>query len=201
MSEVSELMQHYKEVRLRLRYPPNAVPDTGINLKRAREPIALPLPSPEPVLSLAPPTPSWSSAFSKYQPFVAPTGLTFSSTLEISAAEFGLTSQELHSKSRKHAICRPRQVAIYVAGKQGRWSATWVARRLDLDHSTVLHAQHKIACLIETNTDLKNRILSIEAAIEARYPSATTNLNEQDLAQGAEGNVPFSAVPEVDSAG
>ena len=198
MSEVSDMMQHYKEVRLRLRYPPNAVPDTGINLKRGREPVEVPEPSPEPVLSLAPPTPSWSSAFSKYQPFVAPTGLTFSSTLEISAAEFGLTSQELHSKSRKHAICRPRQVAIYVAAKQGRWALSWMAHRLDLDHTTVIHANKKIQCLIETNADLKNRVLSIEAAIEARYPSPPTADSQPHLEEKPDGNVPESGLSEVD---
>src|SRR5271155_3319462 len=182
MSKTNDLLQHYREVRLRLRYPPNAVPDTGINLRRAREPVAL-LPPPEPTLPSAESIPA--SSFREYQPFVS-TSLTFSSTIAISAAEFGLTAKDLHKKCRTRAICFPRQVAIYIAAKQGRWAASWMAHRLDLDHSTVLHAQRKIATLVETNAALRERIANIEAEIATRYRPAPPALNECDLAQGSE---------------
>ena len=172
MSEVSDMLQRYREIRQRLRYPPNAVPDTGINLKR------------KPVIAIETPTElEYPRSSSHYSPFVS-NGLIFSSTLEITANEFGLSGKDLHKRCRIRAICFPRQVAIYVAAKQGRWSTSWIGTRLKLDHTTILHAKSKIATLIETNPRLKNRVQSIEAAVAALNPPALSHLNEPDLEEG-----------------
>src|SRR5690349_22619719 len=44
MSEVSQLVSNYNRIRDRLRFPPNAVPDRGIDLRRHRIPAAPTMP-------------------------------------------------------------------------------------------------------------------------------------------------------------
>ena len=195
MSEVSDMMQNYREVRQRLRYPPNAVPDTGINLRRKIEHT-----SAEPMRLLPPPPLPDVQPFPSYSPFVS-NSLTFSSTIEITASEFGLTGQDLQKKTRIKSICFPRQVAIYVATKQEKWSISWMANRLDMDHTSLLHARRKIGALIETNPELKARVDSIEAALEARYRPALSDLSEQHLEERAEGILSQCSVLEVDRGG
>ncbi len=194
MSEIRDIMEHYREVRQRLRYPPNAVADTEINLRPVRVAVEVPLKILEPAPPLSEPTPSVTLRHPLYAPFV-PTSLTFSSTIEISASEFGLTSEQLRRKGKKcraRAVCVPRQIAIYVAAKQGRWAASWIANRLDLDHTTILHAIKKIGTLIETNLTLKSRVESIEAAIAAPANS------QSHLGEGPERDVQIKTVPALD---
>ncbi len=200
MSEIRDIMEHYREVRQRLRYPPNAVADTEINLRPVRVAVEVPLKILPPEPPLSEPTPCMTLRHPLYAPFV-PTSLTFSSTIEISASEFGLTSEQLRRKGKKcraRAVCVPRQIAIYVAAKQGRWAASWIANRLDLDHTTILHAIKKIGTLIETNLTLKSRVESIEAAIATRYPPAATPNSQSHLGEGPERDVQIKTVPALD---
>ena len=73
-----------------------------------------------------------------------------------------------------------------------------MASRLDMDHTSLLHANRKIGVLIETNPELKARIDSIEATLEARYRPALSDLSEPNLAQGTEGIIPECPLCEVD---
>ncbi len=109
MIEARALSQHYKEVRERLRNPPNAVPDTGINLPRSES---------------APRTESPSPIAKKFHQIDSPSyipfrlqGLTFCSTLEFAAKEYGLSFKEIRAHSRCYRLSRPRQIAIYLAAK------------------------------------------------------------------------------------
>jgi len=198
MSAVDDMLRRYKEIRQRLMFPPNAVPDTGINLKRHREPIqAQELPAPElsaPILlNPSPPPP----------PIVEPptSGVTFSSTLSVTAKEFGLSTSQIRARSRIQKIVFPRQVAIYLAAKQEKWSMCQIACYLNLDHTTILYAQRKIASKILSDPELQDRVKTIEAKLAARYPSPISNLNQPALAEGSEGALPQPSLSEVDSAG
>ena len=157
MSEVSDMIQRYKEIRLRLRYPPNAVPDTGINLKRRAEPPPAPLPQPP-----APPPPVMLPAPLPPIPETPIPGITFSSTLAITAKTFGLSFDQIRSKSRTQKICLPRQIAIYLAAKQEKWSMNRIGHYLNLDHTTCLYAKRKIASMIESDPSLRDCITTIE---------------------------------------
>jgi hypothetical protein len=194
MSITNDLIEHYREVRERLRHPPNAVPDTGINLRRKSET------SPEPKRLLPPPPEPEVPSVPSFTPFVT-TGLTFSSTLEITAGEFGITSEDIQQRCRKKSVCFPRQVAVYVALRQNRWTGSWVAKRLKLDHTTILHSAKKIATLVEANPDLKAKVQSIEAAVAALNPPTISDLSQQHLEEKFEGNVPKCPVLEMDRSG
>lgn len=177
MSEVAALLLHYKEVRQRLRYPPNAVPDTGINLKRhtvtaPSQDIVIQPPVLEP-LPLPPPLPPIIEA-----PLRG--GLTFSSTLEVTAEEFGLTVQDLRRKNRKRHVSVPRMVACYIGCKHGR-GLSWIAKYLGVDHTTILYAKRKIANKIAADPDFARRVQSIEARVEAHHPPAIPPEHELSL--------------------
>lgn len=60
------------------------------------------------------------------------------------AAYYGLTQAELLTPSRHRFYVRPRQVAMYLAREQGRWSLEQIARCFDRHHTTVLHGIRQI---------------------------------------------------------
>lgn len=60
------------------------------------------------------------------------------------AAHYGLTQADLLKQSRFRFYVRPRQVAMYLAREQGRWSLPEIARCFDRHHTTVLHGVRQI---------------------------------------------------------
>src|SRR5882672_1928215 len=147
MNDIRAIMENYKEVRNRLRRPPHAAPDSGINLRGRNKPI-VPLfqeriiaPS-EPAVPKPPPPP--------YKPFRR-TDLTFSSTLRFPAYEFNITDAAIRSRSRVPSISLPRQVAIWLAAKNHLNSLAGMGRYLQMDHSTMIHARKKIKRLMASD--------------------------------------------------
>ncbi len=188
MSEVDAMLKRYQEIKERFRNPPNAVPDPGINLSRPRGVKGTTQP-PEmqgpPRVVLAIPKPP-----QRY--------LTLQSTFEISAEELGVDPKFLKNRSRKKNASFPRQVAIYVASRQGRWPRQWIARYVNLDHATVYYAEDKIAAMIEINGELRNKVETIERRLKLLPTSALPAHNKPHLGQGAEGDVPEPSLPEMD---
>lgn len=188
MSEVDAMLKRYQEIKERLRNPPNAVPDPGIDLSRPKgvkgttqPPEVQGPPRIVPALSLPPP---------RY--------LTLQSTFEISAEELGVDSKLLKNRSRKKNASFPRQVAIYVAAKLNRWPRQWIARYVSLDHATVYYAESKIGAMIETDGDLRNKVETIARRLSLLPTSALPPDNKPHLGQGTQGDVPKSILPEVD---
>src|SRR5882724_2886670 len=165
MNDIRAIMENYKEVRNRLRRPPNAVPDTGINLKRQKPPLS----SEPPPIQIEPPRiePSLPD-LPLFVPFRR-TDLTFSSTLQFAAKEFNITGQQIRSRSRIQQISLPRQVAIYLAAKNHLNSLAGMGRYLKMDHTTMIHAKQKITALMASDATLRDRILKLEATILAAY--------------------------------
>lgn len=192
MSEVDAMLKRYAEVRERLRNPPNAVPDTGINLRRHREPsspthipVPEPLPPPQPhVISSLPPEP--------------PKHLTLRSTFEISSGVLGLAPHELTEKRITRDRIFLRQIAIYVATKQKRWPITWISRLVNMDHSTIYYSYSKIERLLETDEHLKATIEDIERKLGLLPSPAASSDHQPYLGQGEEGNVPEPILSQVD---
>lgn len=193
MSEVSDMLRRYSEIRQRLRYPPNAVPDTGINLR--------PLP-PKPVW--IPKEPELNESELKALPPPEPpepTTLSFASIVQITAKTFGLKRRDIYIKTRKRAISVPRQVAIYAAARQKRWTLYWIARILKMDHTTALHATRRVAFLIELEPSFREKVESIEAAVAALHPPSFSNLSQPYLEAGTERNVSVNPISQMDCGG
>src|SRR5882724_820568 len=166
---IRAIMENYKEVRNRLRRPPNAVPDTGINLRRVPE-----TPPPEPLIALEPPPKPVAPNHPPFIPFRR-TDLTFSSTLQFAAKEFNITGKDIRSRSRIQQISLPRQIAIYLAAKNHLNSLAGMGRYLKMDHTTMIHAKQRITSLMASDDILRDRILKLEATILAAFNRSRTS--------------------------
>lgn len=153
-SNAKSLMEHYREVRARLRTPPNAVPDTGIDLMRGRRP--------EPPLEID---------FSNIVPFKR-RDLTFSGSLEFTATEFGITPEQIRQHSRCKLVALPRQIAIYLTAKNTKQSLMSMGRYLGMDHTTILHARSKVGKMVERSPLCAAYIMSLEERLLAAFNRA-----------------------------
>jgi hypothetical protein len=61
------------------------------------------------------------------------------------AAEYGLTRDELLGRDRRRRYSRPRQVAMALSRELTNHSYLRIARNFGRDHSTVIHAIQKVA--------------------------------------------------------
>lgn len=181
ISTTEALSQHYRDVRQRLRHPPNAVPDTGLNMKDRTvvhlfEPIA------------APSTPVRLSV--PFQKSPAISGITFSSTLSLAAEEFGISEETLTKvRTRKLPIARARQIAIYIAYRQKKWSVSWIAKRFNVDHTTGLYAIKKVQALMSQDDALRQRIEQLEAKVALLNSPPASADDKPYLGSWQEGNV------------
>jgi hypothetical protein len=178
MSEVQALLRHYAEVRNRLRFPPNAVPDTGINLQRKKipPPSLTILETPERKSGL---TPRQQKRLDTYRESFRRKDITFKTILEFVAAEFDVEYRLVLSRRRTVKMVLPRQVAFYLANKHIHQSLSSMAQYLGRDHTTVLHGRNKIRLLIATNPDFSARIKAMEAKLLENYPGlAVSAVNE-----------------------
>lgn len=78
---------------------------------------------------------------------------------KVVARYFNMTPQQLLERTRRHAIARPRQVAMYLATKMTHASLPDIGARFGgFDHTTIMYARDRIAELLETDIKLKQDI-------------------------------------------
>ena len=194
MSEAQALLRHYAEVRNRLRRPPNAVPDTGINLRRDKSPPPEPEPLelPEGDIEL---TPLQKRRVETYRTSFCRKDITFKTILRFAAAEFGVEYRLVLSRCRSAKIVLPRQVAFYLASKHLQQSLSSMGKSMELDHTSVLHGRNKIKLMMSTNLSFRDQIKAIEAKLLETYPGlAVPAINEcpVEVEQG-----PRTSLPEI----
>jgi hypothetical protein len=79
---------------------------------------------------------------------------------------YGVSKIDLLSKRRTANICRPRQIAMYLAKTLTFRSLPEVGRKFGgRDHTTVLHAVRKITLHVAVDVATRNEIRLIKAAI------------------------------------
>jgi chromosomal replication initiator protein len=82
------------------------------------------------------------------------------------ARHFGLTLGELKAKSRRQAVADARSVAIYVSRQLTGASYAEIGRQFGgRDHTTVLHAFHKIAAAVDRDRLMRQLIEELAAQI------------------------------------
>ena len=159
-------------LRSRLFNPPNAVPDPGIDIggkaiAAARKRIveqeteilrlsmhAPKITAPEPPLPAPIEPPKLDIGPEPRQPIKR--------IQYVCAKRYGLTIDMLISPSRKRALTRSRQIAMYLASVMTSASLSTLGRRFQRDHTTILHAVNKIARLIGTDASLATEIEDIK---------------------------------------
>lgn len=111
--------------------------------------------------------------------------LTFSSTIEVTAQQFGLTTQHIKNKCRKRKFVIPRHIAIYLGRKQGR-KISWMGKFLDMDHTSILYAQNKIRAMMQADQNFASVVNAIEQKLECLHSSALPANHKLIMESGAE---------------
>jgi len=87
------------------------------------------------------------------------------------AAHYGLEATDLESKRR--AVARPRQVAMYLARNLTKASLPTIGHHIGRrDHTTILYGIRRIDALKATNRKLGNEIRKIERSLIAKDSAA-----------------------------
>jgi chromosomal replication initiation ATPase DnaA len=155
MTTAAEILHNYNIIRERLIHPPNAIPDIGINLKRKN----IQLPKDKPNLSVV-------VTVIEHRPWsrqpLKPKKLLFSRILEVVAGFHNISVGDLTGRSRCIKIAIARHIAIYLAYKWERMSASVIGRELGRDHTTCLSSRDRIVRLVAVDDNMKERIAIIE---------------------------------------
>lgn len=85
---------------------------------------------------------------------------------KVVARHYGMTTQQLLERTRRHAIARPRQVAMFLACRMTHASLPDIGQRFGgFDHTTIMYARDRIAALTEQDVNLKTELEGIARAI------------------------------------
>ncbi len=173
MSQATELMEHYREVRQRLRTPANAVMDIGIDLKRQSAkviPLFSPRPKPEPSLIAAaldistPPVTDYPNII----PF-RPSKPPFPLILDLVAADFKISCREIRSHERYRYVALPRQIAIWMACKYKSGSLFRLGEYLQMHHTSIMYGRDKITGMMAKDTTFRQKIHLLEDKLLAAF--------------------------------
>lgn len=159
MALVEATREPISVIRARLRNPPNAVFDRGIDLRRRDEPepvVVVDLP----VLPIPPIPPPIDFALERLIRQASDIETAFhcktdpevfrrpkiSDIIRIVAAFYGVHVTDMLSERRTANVLRPRHIACYLAKELTLHSLPEIGRRMGgRDHTTILHAVRKIA--------------------------------------------------------
>jgi len=78
--------------------------------------------------------------------------------VQIVAARYGITRDQLKGKRRTNSVALPRQIAMYLMRRQTTLSLSEIGRFFDRDHTTVIHACSKIERLMAEDRTMKDTI-------------------------------------------
>lgn len=151
-------------LRKRLWYPPNAVPDTGIDLRRQRsnvvpfrprditkpQPGTDPKPDPvyEPVPLIKNMNPAKNGGIARED--APPTSRFGLREIRLAICEvWGISEIELVGRRRAQKVARPRQVAYAMSCRFTTHSLPTIGRSLDRDHTSVLIGARKVRHLVD----------------------------------------------------
>jgi chromosomal replication initiator protein len=85
---------------------------------------------------------------------------------KVVARHYGMTVQQLLERTRRHAIARPRQTAMYLACRMTHASLPDIGQRFGgFDHTTIMYARDRIAALVEQDPVVKAEIENVMRAI------------------------------------
>ena len=92
--------------------------------------------------------------------------ITVQVVIKVVARHYNMTPQMLLERTRRHAIARPRQVAMYLACGLTHASLPDIGQRFGgFDHTTVMYARDRIADLVAKDATVKAEIEGLMRAI------------------------------------
>ncbi len=84
------------------------------------------------------------------------------------ATHFGLRVADLRARNRARHVTLARQVAMYLCRRRAGASLPEIGRRFGRDHTTVLHAERRIAKLAKVEPDVRETLLALERKLDGR---------------------------------
>ncbi|MBC7105510.1 MAG: chromosomal replication initiator protein DnaA, partial [Firmicutes bacterium] len=101
-----------------------------------------------------------------------PRQISVSLIQQVVADHYGLQPDDLRAKKRTRAVAFPRQVAMYLARELTELSLPQIGEEFGgRDHTTVLHACHKIAQEREANEELNAVLEELKRRLTTRCPT------------------------------
>ncbi|MFN3387482.1 MAG: helix-turn-helix domain-containing protein [Allosphingosinicella sp.] len=86
------------------------------------------------------------------------------------SSEFGVSRAELVSEHRGREIAHPRQVVMYLASQVTPASLPQIGRRLNRDHTTVMHGIRAVRKRMAEDPELAARVGRLRRALEPPEP-------------------------------
>lgn len=197
-----DIIDQAKLIRQRLRNPPNAVYDPGIDLTRksTAHKGSEPNPDPAPKKALVEPIIVEPS----YPPMDIRFPITFDDIVEAVAIHYGLTTGAIKGPSRKAHKVFARYVAIYLSRRLiPTRSLASIGRDLGKDHSTILAARDRFNGILAGNSRVAAEVQMIEVYIEAAYNNRPSLASQSELYLERIGQtgLPESGIYQLDSPG
>lgn len=85
---------------------------------------------------------------------------------KVVARHYNMNIQQLLERTRRHAVARPRQVAMFLACKLTQASLPDIGQRFGgFDHTTVMYARDRIAAMVEQDATFKAEIEGVARAV------------------------------------
>lgn len=165
MSPGEKLIQNAREIRGRLRHPPNAVFDQGIDLTRKSTAYKGDIPPAD-----TPPKKPLFIELKKKKPepeILMP--ITMDDIVRAVCDHYGPSPASVRGPNRMALLCHTRRVIVYLAIKILNKSLSSIGRNLNKDHTSILHAKRKIDETLLKNPELYSEINKIEKEIVNFY--------------------------------
>ncbi|HMA67362.1 MAG TPA: chromosomal replication initiator protein DnaA [Desulfosalsimonadaceae bacterium] len=93
---------------------------------------------------------------------VAQKSITIEAIKKLVCNEFGISEAEITSSSRKKAIVRPRQIAMFLARRHTKQSIQSIGRSFNRYHATVIHSINTVENEIKVKKDVQKQVERIE---------------------------------------
>jgi chromosomal replication initiator protein len=82
------------------------------------------------------------------------------------AGAFGVSVDKLRGSDRRQEVVLPRQIAMYLLREEANYSLPKIGEAMGgRDHTTVMHACHKVTDLLERDDKLRRRVIKIREQI------------------------------------
>jgi hypothetical protein len=177
------LVERAQAIRERLRNPPNAVPDTGINLKKKITRVSgviVEAGFSTFTQAQAKPVEDYGigSAVPRYVLEYNFSGVFAFTTLvkniqKVVCNTYGVRLEAMLSARRDAKIVRPRMIAVYLAKKLTNKSLPELGARFGgRDHTTILHSVRKITAERLVNADLDRELTELELLLKRPHNTA-----------------------------
>lgn len=187
--KIDEYLENVKRVRQRLRYPPNAVHDPGIDLTRKSSAYKGDIPHPD-----APKKKLLGKETLDTPDIVLP--VNFNHILYAVADHYKLSIESIKGDRRYRPEVMARRVIIHLGIKMLGRSLASIGRELNKDHTSILHARKKMHQNLLANPRLRGEVAAIEESLRAkhRHYIALPAIHESALEIGQREGLPIKAV-------